>query len=299
MSNGILIIDKPAEFTSFDVIAKLRGMLKIRKLGHGGTLDPMATGVLPILAGTATKAMDILPIGEKEYIAGFKLGLRTDTQDITGRVLSEQLFHVKQSEFLPLLSDFTGDIMQTPPMYSAVQVNGVRLYDLARQGVEVERKARACTIHSLELLDFNEEQASGTLKLLCSRGTYVRTIIADIGERLGCGAALTSLRRTLSAGFSLEGALTLKEAQDKTDEGTLHSFIQPIDIAFKVYPAVEVSQKQAIRFLNGGALSLDYISFESDAAFHRLYDPQGAFLGLGEADIEKVEMKVYKLFGRP
>lgn len=297
--NGILVLDKPSDFTSFDVIAKLRGMLKIRRLGHTGTLDPMATGVLPVLVGTATRAMDILPIQEKEYTAEFQLGKTSDTLDVTGTILTEREFSVTRDEMEKALIPFRGEITQIPPMYSAVQKDGVRLYDLARQGIEVERKARECTIHNLELLEFDPKSGIGTLKALCSKGTYIRTLVADIGESLNCGAILTQLRRTMATGFTCEDAVTLQQAQELTNLGTLHDRILPISRAFDIYPKVTVTEKQATRFCNGGYLNLAYLTLDLKASnIFNIYSPEDEFLGLGTPDFETEEMKIFKLFGR-
>ena len=192
--NGILCIDKPQDFTSFDVVKKLRGMTKIKKLGHAGTLDPMATGVLPVFFGAATKACDILPNQNKRYTAAFQLGMTTNTQDIWGEELSRRESHVAKDDILALLPRFRGDIEQTPPMFSAIQINGQRLYDLARKGIEIERQPRPIHIFRFELLSFDEESQTGTLDIGCSKGTYIRTLIHDLGEKLGTGGVMTALR---------------------------------------------------------------------------------------------------------
>ncbi|MEG1027937.1 MAG: tRNA pseudouridine(55) synthase TruB, partial [Oscillospiraceae bacterium] len=186
--NGVLCINKPTEYTSFDVIARIRGMSKQKRVGHSGTLDPMATGVLPIFIGTATKACDILSDDDKEYVAEFKLGVTTDTLDIMGKVKQEKASFCKKQDILNLLPQFTGEIKQIPPMYSAVKINGQRLYDIARQGIEIQREAKTVTVYSLNLLDFNEETQTGKLSIACSKGTYIRTIIDDIGALLDVGA---------------------------------------------------------------------------------------------------------------
>ena len=194
MANGIIIIDKPADWTSMDVCAKLRGILKTKKVGHAGTLDPMATGVLPVFVGQATRAVSFAESGEKEYVATLRLGLVTDTQDTSGHTLAESPVTVTAAEVAAALHAFTGDITQIPPMYSAIKINGQKLYDLARQGREVERKARPVTIYELELLE-QLSPADYRLRIRCSKGTYVRTLCHDIGQALGCGGAMYSLRR--------------------------------------------------------------------------------------------------------
>ena len=185
--NGIICVNKPAGFTSFDVVAKLRGILREKRLGHGGTLDPMATGVLPVFVGTATKACDIMPDNTKSYRAGFRFGETTDTQDVTGEVLTRSDIEVSEETLKAVIPEFIGDVIQIPPMYSAVQVNGQRLYDLARKGVEVEREARQIQVFALELISYDPDMRERILDISCGKGTYIRTRISDIGARLGCG----------------------------------------------------------------------------------------------------------------
>ena len=202
MANGIIIIDKPADWTSMDVCAKLRGILKERRIGHGGTLDPMATGVLPVFVGNATRAVEFAEKGDKEYIAGLRLGLVTNTQDITGEVLSESAVLPEHSALEAVLPRFTGPIAQIPPMFSAIKRDGKKLYELARAGKEIHREPRPITIYSLEVLEQAGER-DYLLRICCSKGTYVRTLCHDIGEALGCGGCMYSLRRTMAAGFTL------------------------------------------------------------------------------------------------
>ena len=210
MADGIIIIDKPQDWTSMDVCAKLRGIFHERRIGHAGTLDPMATGVLPVFVGRATRAVEFASESEKEYVAGLRLGVETNTQDTTGTVLAKRPVSVSQAELEQVLGQFRGEILQIPPMYSAIKVGGKKLYELARKGREVERQPRAVTIHSLTL----EEQtgpADYTLRVRCSKGTYVRTLCHDIGRALGCGGCMSGLRRTMAAGFKLEDALPLEQ----------------------------------------------------------------------------------------
>jgi tRNA pseudouridine 55 synthase len=255
--NGILLIDKPTGFTSFDVCAVVRGMLHTKKVGHSGTLDPMATGVLPILVGSATRALDLIPSHDKIYVAGFRLGMTTDTLDITGEVLSESLPEISEERLRDVLVQFRGDIMQIPPMYSAVSVGGKKLYDLARQGIEVERQARPVTIHRLSLDSYDPAQAVGTLTVSCSKGTYIRSLIDDIGKMLGCGAVLISLRRTEASGITVDRCMTLSQAQEYKDQGLLTSRLLAVDALFEDYPAIYISENQAVRFCNGATLALD------------------------------------------
>ena len=214
MPNGILIIDKPAGWTSMDVCAKVRGIFHEKRVGHGGTLDPMATGVLPVFVGQATRAVEFAENSRKEYVAGLRLGLSTDTQDTTGQTLETRPVTVTRSDVEAALGHFRGTIQQIPPMYSAVKINGQKLYELARRGREVERKPREITIYELELLD---ETGPGEYRLrcLCSKGTYIRTLCHDLGEILGCGGAMSSLRRTMAGGFRLEDAVTLEDVQSQ------------------------------------------------------------------------------------
>ena len=240
--NGIICLDKPQGFTSFDAVAKLRGILQTRRLGHGGTLDPMATGVLPIFVGNATKACDIMPDNTKSYRAGFRLGQVSDTQDVTGTILAEYQKEVPQEDILAVIPEFTGKIMQLPPMYSAVQVNGKRLYDLARQGIEVERTPREIEVFSIDLADYDESAREGVLEISCGKGTYIRTIINDIGERLGCGGIMTSLVRTSSGGFTLADCHTFEELQQKLG-------ISYLFIAHDLLVVQHISKRIAVMYL--------------------------------------------------
>ena len=211
MANGILIIDKPAGWTSHDVVAKLRGILHEKRIGHAGTLDPMATGVLPVFVGRATRAVEFAAEREKEYLAGLRLGLTTDTQDTTGTVTAAHPVTAGRANLEAVLPQFTGDILQIPPMYSAIKRQGQKLYELARRGQEVERDPRPVTIHALEILD-QPSPTEYTLRVACSKGTYVRTLCHDIGQALGCGGTMYALRRTQAAGFTLDQAVTTLEA---------------------------------------------------------------------------------------
>ena len=262
--NGIICIDKPQGFTSFDVVAKLRGITKIRRIGHAGTLDPMATGVLPVFIGRATKACDMLPDSDKEYEAEFRLGVVTDTQDSTGEVLSRSESRVAESDLRAAVDSFLGKQLQVPPMYSAVKVDGKRLYDLARQGIEVERKPREIEIYKIELLSFDEGSQCGKLLISCSKGTYIRTICHDLGQKLGCGAVMTALRRTRAAGFSLSDCITIEEAQKLSDPDVLEKSILPIDRVFSFMDSLELNQKKALAFLNGVKLDADRLDYIGD-----------------------------------
>ncbi|MDR1001831.1 MAG: tRNA pseudouridine(55) synthase TruB [Oscillospiraceae bacterium] len=302
--NGIIIVDKPTDFTSFDVCAKLRGMLKTKKIGHTGTLDPMATGVLTVMLGNATKALDLIPIHDKEYIAGFKLGLTTDTLDIWGEVRESRTPFVKEDEILSSLTRFTGEIEQIPPMYSAVKIDGKRLYDIARSGETVERPSRTVTVYSLELLSFCEETGEGELRCSCSKGTYIRTLIADMGELLSCGAVMTKLRRTNACGFGIENAFTLSELQKLKDEGSIYKAIIPTERLFDSLKKVGITAPQAVRYSNGGELSLDRLNRPpadfADGELVTVYgSPTGGerqFMGLSVVSREKGMLLVKKRF---
>lgn len=295
--NGIICVNKPADFTSFDVVAKLRGIMGIRRLGHGGTLDPMATGVLPVFVGTATKACDIMPDNTKSYRAGFQLGTVTDTQDITGKITATSDKFVAASEIAEVIPDFTGKIMQLPPMYSAVQVNGKRLYDLARKGIEVERTPREIEVFSLNIISYDEKSRCGEVEINCGKGTYIRTIINDIGEKLGCGGIMTSLVRTSSGGFKLNECHTFDEIQQARDDGRLHEIMLPTDRIFSAFPKLRLNEVQTRMYKNGVKLDLDRIrGIKNDMVRYSVYGADGIFAGVAEADFENRCLRVWKNF---
>lgn len=291
---GILLVNKPEGFTSFDVIAKLRGILKMRKLGHAGTLDPMATGVLPVFAGKATAACDILPINEKSYTATFCLGKEYDTQDCTGSVVKEYDKKATFDEVKKAAEKFLGDIMQIPPMYSAVSVGGKRLYELAREGKEVERKPRPMQIERFEICEFDEKTQSGKVFISCSKGTYIRTLIHDLGQALQTGGYMTSLVRNSSSGFLLKDCKTLQEIQSLADEGKIESAFIPVENAFSCYKRLNLSQTQAKMYRNGVRLSLKKLSVFSEETFSVFCEEE--FLGLAKSDISKDELVSVKNF---
>lgn len=298
--NGVILIDKPADFTSFDVVAVVRKITGQRKTGHTGTLDPNATGVLPILLGSATKAQDLIVNHDKTYIADFRFGLTTDTLDIWGKVLSEQKSEVTREDILNVIPKFTGEIEQIPPMFSAVQKNGQRLYDLARKGIEVERESRKVTVYGLELLEFDEETQIGKFEISCSKGTYVRTIIDDIGRLLGVGGVMTGLRRISACGYKIGECITIDKARQLAESGELEKYISSVESLFESYGYVVVSEAQARRFSNGGALDtertyLKKLDVENGQIF-RVKDRENKFLGLGIVDAQNKLLKIYKLF---
>lgn len=297
---GLLVLNKPGGVTSFGAVARVRRLCGERRAGHCGTLDPMATGVLPIFLGRATRVIPLLPCGQKAYFARLRLGVNTDTGDSTGRVTRTRPVTVGAARLRAALPAFTGDIMQVPPMFSALHVGGERLYDIARRGETVERAPRPVTIHSLELAEADDGAHVYALRVGCSAGTYIRTLIEDIGEALGCGAVMTALARTAAAGFSLAQARTLEELETAAQAGKLQSEIQSVESVFiNTYsiPLVAVTAAQAARFGNGGALARERLNNAPQAGLCRVYDPAGVFLGLAHA--EKEELRAAWLAGAP
>ena len=275
MPNGIIIIDKPQDWTSMDVCAKLRRLLGERRVGHAGTLDPMATGVLTVFVGRATRAVEFAERGNKEYEAVLRLGLDTDSQDTTGNVLSEAPVTCTREEIEAVLPQFRGEILQVPPMYSALKVNGKKLYELARKGKTVERKPRPVTIEALELGKSLGEQ-DYALRIRCSKGTYIRTLCHDIGQALGCGGVMAALRRTEAAGYTLADCVTLEEVAQAAEAGTTEKLLRPVDTLFAQYPALTVRGRQEQLCRNGNPIR----SPGEDGTF-RVYAEDGTFLLLG------------------
>ncbi len=278
MYNGIINVYKEAGFTSFDVVAKLRGILKQKKIGHTGTLDPDATGVLPVVVGNATKLVETLTDKKKEYVAEFVLGITTDTQDISGEVTDRRKVTCSESEIRDAIASFSGDIMQVPPMYSALKVDGKKLCDLAREGKIVERKPRPVTIHNIEILsvDMGQEPVTG-IRVLCSKGTYIRTLCNDIGQKLGCGATMTKLQRTGSGRFRIEDAYRLSEIEEYIRTGRAEEIIMPVDTVFDGLPRYDVKGEEARLVSNGNQLT---IPAHSDKEI-RIYS-EGGFIALYE-----------------
>ena len=276
MANGILIIDKPAGWTSHDVVAKLRGIFHEKRIGHAGTLDPMATGVLPVFVGRATRAVEFAAEREKEYLAGLRLGVVTDTQDVTGNTLSTHPVDLTRAQVEAALAPFRGDIQQIPPMYSAIKRGGKKLYELARRGEEVERQPRPITIYELELLD-QVSPSEYTLRVLCSKGTYVRTLCHDIGQALGCGGCLSSLRRTQAAGFTLADGVTLEQVQAAQDPASL---LLPVDAYFSGHPMLLLKTAGAEKKLRNGTP----LTLEAPDGIYRVYSRQKEFLALAKQE---------------
>ena len=281
MPNGIIVIDKPQDWTSMDVCAKLRGLFHEKRIGHAGTLDPMATGVLPVFVGRATRAVEFASEGDKEYLAGLRLGTVTDTQDTSGRVLEEHPVSVTREELEVALAPFRGEIQQLPPMYSAIKVNGKKLYELARKGREVERKPRAITIHSL-VVEGQESATDFLIRVRCSKGTYVRTLCHDIGQALGCGGTMYSLRRTMAAGFTLEDALPLEQVLQAEDPASL---LLGVDAYFAGRPVLILKPAAEKKVRNGMTLVLPDAP---SAGEYRVYSETGEFLALSRVSQGKL-----------
>ena len=271
--NGILIVDKPQGWTSHDVVAKLRGVCRERRIGHSGTLDPMATGVLVVFLGRATRAVELCENDEKEYEAVLRLGTVTNTQDMTGEVLESNPAEVTETELRTVLARFTGPQSQIPPMYSAVKIGGRKLYELARKGQSVERQPRSITIHELELLRF--EGTDAWIRVRCSKGTYIRTLCHDIGAALGCGGCLAYLRRTRAGRFSAADSVTLGRLV-AAGEG-ITDYLRPVDSLFSEMPAMVLDQHWTVRCKNGGEIPAPG---RPDGEY-RVYGPEGEFLMLG------------------
>ena len=282
--NGIVIIDKPAGWTSQDVVSKLRGVLHTKRIGHGGTLDPMATGVLPVFVGRATRGVEFFEHAEKTYETVLRLGLTTDTEDITGTVLTEQDAFVTGEQLEAVLENFRGEIMQVPPMYSALKVGGQKLVDLARKGKEVERRPRPVTIHELTLLSV---EADGIhLRVRCSKGTYIRTLCKDIGQALGCGGCMASLRRVTAGEYTIDEAVPLQELVEAGDPAR---YLRSVDTMFMNYPTTTLTEKQEKRCRCGNAFSVN-----KAPGTYRVYSQAGEFLAL--AKVEDGVMSTIKSF---
>lgn len=281
--NGVIVVNKPQDFTSFDVVAVMRGSYHTKKVGHSGTLDPMATGVLPVFIGSATKAVSILPDSDKSYRAGFRLGLTSDTLDIWGKCSGQRSVNVSESALERVLERFRGEIDQVPPMYSALKVNGRKLCDLARQGIEVERQPRRITVSRLELLEF--DGTDGIIDVDCSSGTYIRALVDDIGKALGTGAVMTSLVRTRACGFSIDEAYPLSELKAKPlDE--LESLLLPIESVFKGYPEIHLDEEQKRLYLNGVRLDVKRLHNVPEGETFRVY--AGELLGIAKITADEL-----------
>ena len=278
---GILPVNKPKGWTSFDVVAKLRGVMKIKRLGHAGTLDPMATGVLPVFVGKATKACDILPDTKKIYTAGLRWGVGTETLDRTGRVIGENADKVTADRLERIRQQFVGEITQLPPMYSAVKVDGKRLYQLAREGKTVQRTPRKCIVHSIEIISYDDRIREGEMTISCEKGTYVRTIIDDMGNALGTGAVMTSLVRTYSAGFDIAQCLTMEQIEQICKQGRISDVIMSVEKAFEMYGGIRLDRRLTELYKNGVKLYRSQLKEEQQGDIFRVFGSDGSFLGLG------------------
>lgn len=275
--NGILLIDKQPDWTSNDVVAKLKGILHQRRIGHSGTLDPMATGLLVVFVGRATRAVEFAEGHDKRYLAGLRLGLTTDTQDVTGTVLEEKTVSVTAEKLEKALEGFRGQLQQIPPMYSAIKQNGQRLYDIARRGGEVERKPRAIIIHDLRLI--GQQDGDWLLDVRCSKGTYVRTLCHDLGQALGCGGCMSSLRRIQAGQFCVDNAVTLSRVQQMADEGRAEELLLPVDRLFSQLEHCKVSAAQEKKIRCGSPVKTGLADGE-----YRVYAESGEFLMLGRVE---------------
>lgn len=291
---GFIFLDKPEGITSFTAVNKTRRLLGIKKAGHTGTLDPMATGVLPIMLGGATRFSQYLPVHDKAYRAKILLGTVTDTLDTTGEILETREVNVTDDEMRDAVMSFLGEIKQLPPMFSAVSKDGVRLYKLARQGIEIERESRDVTIHSIEIVS-GLENNEFVIDVSCSAGTYIRSLAADIGEKLGCGAVISELRRTFANGIKIERTVTFEEIEKAVADGKIEELVAPCDEMLSAYPAVQVTEKQALYFSNGGALDLNRVKDKQSVGICRVKAPDGKLMGLGNIDREDNVLRVEKI----
>lgn len=297
MYHGMINVYKEKGYTSHDVVAKLRGICKQKKIGHTGTLDPDAVGVLPVCLGSATKLCDMITDKQKEYIAVFKLGVVTDTQDISGKIVEEKAVEVSAQQVREAIMSFGGLYEQIPPMYSALKVNGKKLYELAREGKEIERKSRTVTIYEIEILEENMPEFK--IRVGCSKGTYIRTLCHDIGQKLGCGAVMTSLKRTKSGSFGLEEAYRLSEIQAKADEGRLNELIIPIEKMFEKLPCVTAGDNAEKVLSNGNQLKKQEFFSEKELTMDeqvRLYSHEGKFHGVYRYDAKRRLLCPVQLF---
>ncbi len=292
---GFVFVKKPEGITSFVAVAKLRRIFGEKKTGHTGTLDPMATGVLTAALGGATKFIELLESHDKKYRASFVLGKTTDTLDITGSVTSENEVNVTETDVKNALELFKGKIKQLPPMYSAVKKDGVRLYDLARKGIEVEREEREVTVYSLDFVSFNKESGEYVIDVHCSSGTYIRSLISDLGEKLGCGAVMTALDRTSANAVELENCFSFEQLEEMKENGTLEKALVPVDKMIN-YEKLTVSPAQAVRFKNGGELDTERVKQAKHDGLYNVYSPEGDFLGIGEKVSAEGVIKIKKIY---
>ena len=291
---GIIVIHKEKGFTSHDVVAKLRGILHMKKIGHTGTLDPDATGVLPVALGKGTKLVDLLTDKEKTYEAVLHLGITTDTQDMSGTVLEEKQVSVTEEKVKEVLKGFQGEQMQVPPMYSALKVNGKKLYELAREGKTVERKARPVCFYEITPLEIALPLIK--IRVTCSKGTYIRTLCHDVGQRLGCGGCMEELLRTKVGRFSLEESYTLGEIERAVQDGTISEMIHPVEAVLADYPAIYADSYGDRLLQNGNPLSDNLVSPQHKEGWVRMYASDGTFTGIFQWDKGKKKYYPVKMF---
>lgn len=299
MINGIINIYKEKGYTSHDVVAKMRGILKIKKIGHTGTLDPDAVGVLPVCVGKATKLVDLITEKDKTYEAVMKLGISTDTQDITGKVLKTSEVNVNLPQITQVIQSYIGEYPQLPPMYSAIKVGGKRLYELARQGKEVERERRLVLIKDICILDYSKEENEVTVRVDCGKGTYIRTLLHDIGETLGCGATMKSLVRTAVGQFKIEEALKLSDIEELVQNERITDYMMPLDYVFQSYNKVNVLREFHKLIYNGNVFQNEHIiqpKQDPNTELIRVYDADDVFIGIYRYNKEENQFKPVKLF---
>ena len=298
MYNGIINIYKEKGYTSHDVIAKMRGILKMKKIGHTGTLDPDATGVLPVCMGKGTKLVDLITDRDKTYEAVIKLGITTDTQDITGAVLKTSEVTVEFEQIEKVIISYIGEYLQLPPMYSAIKVDGKKLYELARQGIEIERELRKVTIKDIRILGYSKEEHEVTIVVDCGKGTYIRTLIHDIGETLGCGATMKSLIRTAVGNFKIEEALKLSELESLVREERVSDYIVPVDSMFPTYDKINVDRDYHKLIYNGNAFAKEHTIQQATevSEYVKVYDAEDEFIGIYRYDVDALLFKPVKMF---
>ena len=295
---GILLINKPEGWTSFDVCGKLRGILHTKRIGHTGTLDPLATGVLPVLIGKAARAADILPESGKEYKAHFKLGIDTDTQDITGKTLSEDDTRVTREQLKAAFDSFVGEYMQIPPMYSAVKVGGKKLYEYAREGIEIKREPKRRYVDFITLDEYDEQTREGVITLSVSKGTYIRTLICDAAKSVGTVGVMTALERTSACGFKVSECMTIEQAQQLADEGRINERILSLERVFSQYPKIRLDEKRTTLYKNGVKLRPEQLgikSFDKDSRFCIISD-KGGLISVAYVDVLKNEVRALRNF---
>lgn len=299
MINGIINVYKEKGYTSHDVVAKMRGILKMKKIGHTGTLDPDAVGVLPVCMGKGTKLVDMITDKDKTYEAVLKLGLTTDTQDITGSVIKSSEVTVTYDQIEAAIMSYIGEYLQLPPMYSAIKVDGKKLYELARQGKEIERERRKVNIKNIRILNYSEEEQEITMSVDCSKGTYIRTLLHDIGETLGCGGTMKSLIRTAVGNFRIENALKLNEIEALVHEQRIDSYVVPVDEMFSKYDKITVDKEFHKYLYNGNAFKKEHTlcpDIDHVTELVRVYDAEDIFAGIYRYDNGDELYKPVKMF---